>query len=197
MTTELVELRRDAAGSGVIAAPGLAFRVVRAGARTTIYAAVAGTALAALFVAALAVGPSFVPYRAYTIEGGSMTPTLRLGTEVILTRTSAARLEPGDIITFREPRPGGNGPIVTHRIVRIERDHGKRFLVTKGDANGVPDAWRVPATGEGWRYVFKLPYVGYGLAALKLPLVRFAILALAALTIGVSTLRWVWRPPES
>jgi signal peptidase I len=181
----------------VIAAPGLAFRVARLGGRAVIYAAVAAMALAALFVVMLAIGPSFVPYRAYTIEGGSMTPTLPLGTEVVLTRRSAARLRPGDIITFREPRSGGHGPIVTHRIVRIERKHGKRFFVTKGDANGVPDAWRVPATGEGWRYVFKLPYVGYGLAALKLPLVRFAVLALAALTIGASTLRWVWQPSGS
>ena len=41
------------------------------------------------------------------------------------------------------------------------------------------------------------PWVGYFIAALKLPLVRFALLAAAALIVTLSTLRWVWRPSES
>jgi signal peptidase len=161
------------------------------------YSGIAAVALAALFVLALAVGPSFLPYRGYTIASGSMTPTLPIGSEVILAKTSAAQLKVGDVITFRKPVPAGRGEIVTHRIVRIERKAGKRLFVTKGDANGLPDAWRVPATGEGWRYAYKLPYLGYGIAALKLALVRFALLALAALAVAVSTLRWVWRPAQS
>jgi signal peptidase len=158
------------------------------------YLALAVVVAAALGVLALAVGPRFLPYRAYTIETGSMTPTLPVGTEVILTQTSAAKLEVGDIITFTAP---SSGELVTHRIVRIGRVDGKRVFVTKGDANGLPDAWRVPATGEGWRYAYKLPYAGYAIEALKLPLVRFALLALAALATAVSILRWVWRPSES
>jgi signal peptidase I len=197
MATQLVDLRRDTAGSGATAAPGLLFRVARAGVRISIYLGVGAVALAALLLLVLAAGPNVLPYRAYTIESGSMTPTLPIGSEVILAKTSAAQLKVGDVITFREPTRAGNGQIITHRIVRIERRAGKRLFVTKGDANGLPDAWRVPATGEGWRYAFKLPYLGYGIEALKLPLVRFAMLALAALTVAVSTLRWVWRPSES
>jgi signal peptidase len=193
VTTELVEHRRGEAGSSGEAAPGFLFRVARAGARASMYA----VALAALFVLVLAVGPSFLPYRAYTIESGSMTPTLPIGSEVILAKTSAAKLKAGDVITFREPTRAGNGAIVTHRIVRIERKDGKRFFVTKGDANGLPDAWRVPATGEGWRYVYELPWLGYLIAALKLPFLRLALLAAAALTVTYSTLRWVWQPSES
>ena len=161
------------------------------------YAGIVVVALAALLVLALAMGPSFLPYRAYTIESGSMTPTLPVGSEVILARTSAAELKVGEVITFREPTRTGEGAIVTHRLVRVERKDGKRFFVTKGDANGLPDAWRVPATGEGWRYVYKLPWLGYLIAALKLPLLRLALLAAAALTITYSLLRWVWQPSES
>jgi signal peptidase I len=105
-------------------------------------------------------------------------------------------LKPGDVITFREPTRAGNGAIITHRIVRIERKDGKRFFVTKGDANGLADAWRVPATGEGWRYVYRLPWLGYLIAALKLPLIRLAMLAAAALALTLSILRWVWQTPE-
>jgi signal peptidase len=158
------------------------------------YLALAAVVVAALGVVALAIGPRFLPYRAYTIETGSMRPTLPVGTEVILTKAPASTLKVGDIITFRAP---SNGELVTHRIARIERTRGRRFFVTKGDANGVPDAWRVPATGVGWRYATKLDYVGYGIAALKLPLVRFVLLALAALATAASILRWIWRPTES
>ena len=161
------------------------------------YAGIAAVALAALFVVVLAAGPSFLPFRAYTIESGSMTPTLAIGSEVILAKTSAAQLKAGDVITFREPTRAGDGAIVTHRILRIERKEGRRFFVTKGDANGLPDAWRVPATGEGWRYVYKLPWLGYLIAALKLPFLRFALLAAAALTVTYSILRWIWQPSES
>jgi signal peptidase len=196
VTTELVDIRRDGAGSGAIAAPGLLFRVARAGVRTSMYVSIGAVALAALFVLALALGPSFLPYRAYTIESGSMTPTLPIGSEVILAKTSAAQLKPGDVITFREPTRDGTGAIITHRIVRIERKDGKRFFVTKGDANGLADAWRVPATGEGWRYVYRLPWLGYLIAALKLPLIRLAMLATAALALALSILRWVWQTPE-
>ena len=194
MTTQLVDLRRRNTGSGAGAAPGLLVRVARIAARVMTYVALAAIVVAALSVAALAVGPRVLPYQAYTIETGSMTPTLPVGTEVILVKTSASRLKVGDIISFHAPP---NGEIVTHRIVRIERDRGKRVFVTKGDANGLPDAWRVPATGEGWRFAYKLQYLGYGIEALKLPLVRFALLALAALVTAASVLRWVWRPTES
>jgi hypothetical protein len=79
VTTELVERRRGEAGSSAIAAPGFLFRVGRAGARASMYAGIAAVALAALVVLVLAVGPSCLPYRAYTIESGSMTPTLPIG----------------------------------------------------------------------------------------------------------------------
>ena len=193
MTTQLVQLRRRSAGSGSTA-PGLVRRAARVLALTVTYLALAAVVLAALGVVALAIGPRFLPYRAYTIETGSMRPTLPVGAEVVLTKTSAATLEVGDIITFRAP---SSGELVTHRIVRVERAAGRRVFVTKGDANGLPDAWRVPATGEGWRYAYRLRYLGYGIEALKLPLVRFGLLAFAALAIAASILRWVWRPSES
>src|SRR5689334_25202859 len=123
--TEFVGLRRGEAGRGAGAAPGFLFRVARTGARASMYAGIAAVALAALFVVVLAAGPSFLPFRAYTIESGSMTPTLAIGSEVILAKTSAAQLKAGDVITFREPTRAGDGAIVTHRILRIERKDGR------------------------------------------------------------------------
>ena len=156
--------------------------------------AVATLVAATLFVAALTVGPRLLPYRTYAITGGSMEPTLPLGSEVVLRPVRAQQLRVGDIITF--DRPDGRGGLVTHRIVRIERDSGHRFFVTQGDANGVPDDWRVSGAGKGWRYSFGLPYVGFAVEALRLPLTRLVVLALIAGVLGTVALRRVWSVPK-
>jgi hypothetical protein len=60
----------------------------------------------------------------------------------------------------------------------------------------MPDAWRIPATGVGWRRSFSLPWVGYLIVALQLPIARFVIAAVIALTIAKSLLRKIWSPAE-
>jgi signal peptidase len=147
--------------------------------------------LAAALVLVLDVAPRFLPYRAYTVLGGSMAPTIPRGSEVVLRPVRADRLRIGDVITFR--KPGGTGTLVTHRIVRIERSDGRRVFVTKGDANGLPDAWRVPAVGTGWRVAFSVPLLGYLPGALTLPLLRLALFALISLLVASSVLRRIWR----
>jgi signal peptidase len=148
--------------------------------------------VAALLVLGLVVGPRVLPYRAYAIESGSMRPTLPVGSTAVLRPVEASRLHVGDIITFS--RPGAaNGDLVTHRIVRIDRRDGHTMFVTKGDANGVADAWRVPAAGTGWRYSFSIPFTGYLVTLLKAPAVRFGFLACLALACGAGAIRRIWR----
>jgi signal peptidase len=152
----------------------------------------AAVALSAVLVVGLTVGPRLLPYRTYAIESGSMRPTLPVGSTAVLRPVEAARLHVGDIITFS--RPGGaNGDLVTHRIVRIERHDGHAMFVTKGDANGVADAWRVPATGTGWRYAFSIPLAGYAVILLKAPIVRFGFLACLVLACAAGAIRRIWR----
>jgi len=163
-------------------------------ANTASLVAVAALVAATLLVAALTVGPRLLPYRTYAITGGSMEPTLPLGSEAVLRPVRAEHLRVGDIITFE--RPDGGGGLVTHRIVRVEHDGAHRFFVTQGDANAVPDDWRVNAAGQGWRYAFSLPYAGFAVEVLRLPLARLALLALVAAVLATTLLRRVWSAPE-
>jgi signal peptidase I len=205
MPTSPVELSGRHFGSGDTPAPDALpgrdgsrsnplVRIARVTTRAATLAFCAAAAVGALVVVALAVGPRFLPYRAYAIEGGSMEPTLAQGSEVILRPVAAADLSVGDIITFRAPTPDGKGKIVTHRIVRFDGRGPRRTIVTKGDANPVPDAWRIAPKGVGWRRSFSLPWVGYLIEALQLPIVRFAVIGAIVLSAATAALRKIWRP---
>jgi signal peptidase I len=173
------------AGSAETRAPGRLASVVGG-------VAAGAAVLLALFVVALGVGPRLLPYRAYVIESGSMNPTIPVGAVAVLRPVHAAELRVGDIITFTRPDTGRG--LVTHRIVRIEGPAGARVLVTKGDANPVPDAWRVPVQGAGWRYAFQVPYAGYVVAVLNLAVVRLAAFGVVALLLGAAAVRRIWSP---
>lgn len=150
---------------------------------------------AAVLASLLVVGPQVLPYRVYAIESGSMRPTLPVGSLVVLRPVHARGIAVGDIITFH--RPGAAAVLVTHRVVAREQRAGRTFFVTKGDANGAPDAWRVPASGTGWRYAFSVPSLGYPVAALKQPVFRFGLFATFALALGAVGLVRVWRTPTA
>jgi signal peptidase len=192
VTTSHVEIGRTTAGSGALPAPGAVGRATSALRRAAGGCVVVALAAAAAFVLVLCVGPRLLPYRAYAIDSGSMAPTLPVGSEAILRPVQAERLRVGDVITFK--RPDNKRELVTHRIVRIERKGGVRLLVTKGDANALPDAWRVRASGTGWRYAFRIPYAGYLVQGLTLPIARLALLALIGLLLGAAAIRRIWSP---
>ena len=151
------------------------------------------TALAVGTILALTIGPRFLPYQTYVVVSGSMAPTIPVGAIIVLRPARAEQLRVGDIITFQ--RPDRPGELVTHRIVGVEEGPGGRGLVTKGDANAVPDPWPVVASGTGWRYVVALPYLGTLLRALQQPAARLLLLVAPALALGALTLRALWAPP--
>jgi signal peptidase I len=156
-------------------------------------AGVATVVAAALLLVALVLGPRVLPYRTYTILTGSMQPTLPVGSQVVLEPVKSDQLKAGDVIAFR--KPGAKGMIVTHRILRVEHRSTGDVFVTKGDANGAPDPWRVRATGTGWRSVLDVPFVGYGVEVLQRPVFRILLLTLVAAVLGLVSLRRIWTRP--
>ncbi len=153
----------------------------------------ASLAAVALGVFALGVGPRLLPYRAYAIHTGSMAPALPVGSEAILRPVAAIDLRPGDVIAFH--KPSGGAEMVTHRIFRVETVRGERRFVTKGDANDVPDAWRVPAEGAGWRVVASVPYAGYVVQSLRTPIPRLLVIAVVLVWFGGVAIRRIWSRP--
>ena len=152
---------------------------------------VALASLVALALLAVAVGPKVLPYQALVVRSGSMSPTIPTGSIVFYTKKAAAKVKVGDIIVFQ--KPGTSNEKVTHRVYKIGTGATGRYFITKGDANGAPDDWQVPAVGEGWIASFHIPTIGYVLAGLESTLGRLLLLAVPAALLGLITLYEIWR----
>lgn len=154
-------------------------------------ATVFGTVVVIVLLVAT-IGPRLLPYRTFTVLSGSMEPSIPVGSMIFDREVDAADLARGDVVTFHPPSQPEK--LVSHRIVRVEDTKRGTFLVTRGDANGVVDDWRIPATGRGLRYEFHVPYLGYVVGGLLTPVGRLVALTLAALWLGGLALWTIWRP---
>ena len=151
---------------------------------------VAVATVIALGLLSVTIGPRFLPYQALVVRSGSMSPTIPTGSVVFYKKVDADQVKVGDVIVFE--KPGAANQKVTHRVFKISTGPNGRYFTTKGDANGVPDDWRVPAVGTGWVSVFHVPALGYALAALQSTLARLLLLLIPALLLGAITLYEIW-----
>jgi signal peptidase len=102
----------------------------------------------------------------YIINGGSMEPTIPLGSVVAVANVELARIAPGDVVTLKD----GDRPVFTHRVIDVRLDEaGARSFVTQGDANAFVDADPVPAQAILGRVEFHVPVLGFLLAMLSAP----------------------------
>ena len=93
----------------------------------------------------------------FIIIGGSMEPSIPIGSLVMATRTDALTVAVGDVVTIR----ADNGVVYTHRVSRVVDLPEGRFFETKGDANERPDGGLVPARAIVGTAAQYLPYAGY------------------------------------
>jgi signal peptidase len=150
--------------------------------------------LGLLVVAVLAatVGPRLLPYRAYAVLSGSMTPTIPVGSVVVDLPAPAGALAVGDVVTFA--RPDRPSETVTHRVVAVlETASGPAFR-TKGDANGTPDDWTVPESATNWRMRLSLPLAGYLLVYLASPLGQLLAVVVPAFLLAAMALQELRAP---
>jgi signal peptidase len=128
-------------------------------------------------ILALFVVPRVAGYRTFVVVGRSMTGTISRGSLIYSDPVPVATLRVGDVITFAPPQLN---EVVTHRIVAIERaSDGTQRISTRGDAVPNRDPWQfMPTTPDLPRYVFAIPYAGYLVGMLSLPLVRMLAFAL-------------------
>lgn len=140
---------------------------------------------------AITVGPRVLPYQALVVRSGSMSPTIPTGSLVFYRKIEASKVKVGQVIVFNVP--GRSGVRVTHRVHGIGTGPHGRYFVTKGDANGAPDDWRIPAVGTGWVATFHVPEIGYLLYALQSTIARLLLLVIPALALAAITLMEIWR----
>ena len=115
--------------------------------------------LAAVLTPVALVASGALPYRAYVVRTGSMSPTILPASVVIV---EADRYEVGQVITFHRAEDR-----TTHRLVAINDDG---TLTTKGDANDTVDPFTVPAADVIGGVTAFVPRLGYVVVYLQNPL---------------------------
>lgn len=99
-------------------------------------------------------------YQLRPVLSGSMTPGLPIGGVVVTERVPVSALQVRDVIVFH--RPDKPDELVVHRIIALTQESTGTIMQTQGDANYVPDPWRVSLRGStAYRAVFSVPLVGY------------------------------------
>lgn len=130
----------------------------------------------------------------FIVGGGSMEPSIPIGSLVLATRTDATTVALGDVVTVR----ADNGVVFTHRITRVVDLPDGRYFETKGDANPSPDGGLVPAraiVGATEQYV---PYAGYARDFLSsVPGVVTALSVLGALLLTYLLLEMIESPARA
>jgi len=94
-----------------------------------------------------------------------MGPTIPLGAVVVEQPIAPSDIRVGDVVTMAIP----NGPVVTHRVIRLATVDGQPAIETQGDANNAPDPNLRPASIVTGVVRSHLPIAGFLLAFLGIP----------------------------
>lgn len=155
----------------------------------------AGVTVLCLTLAAILLLPAALGYQRYVIVSGSMSGTYDKGSIVFDEEVPVDDLKVGDVITYEPPAGTISEDLVTHRIAWIGVDAAsRRTFRTRGDANPSADPWTFSLDGtEQARVAFSVPYVGYLLAGLSIPLVRMLAIGVPAVLVALLILAGIWR----
>jgi signal peptidase len=107
---------------------------------------------AVIYVAPFLVGGSF----SSVVMGGSMEPTIHVGSIVIVRKVKPEDVRVGDIIAFKT----GESKTI-HRVIEKVVENGSFYFRTKGDANEDPDPWVVKPEDVLGELQLTIPYYGY------------------------------------
>jgi signal peptidase I len=83
--------------------------------------------------------------KSLVVRSGSMSPTIQAGWTVFYKPVNASQVRVGDLVVFKDPQDPAEK--IVHRVYAIDTTATGKSFVTKGDANGAPDPWTLPATG--------------------------------------------------
>ncbi len=136
--------------------------------------------VATLLVVALAAGITLLAPvlggRALVIGGGSMEPSIHLGSLVLVLPAPDADYAVGDVVTVGQ---SGATPY-THRVTRLAEEGGVAYVETKGDANPTADPAIVARSSIVGRVVLAVPLLGVLTTVLGSPLGLAGFLATGA-----------------
>lgn len=102
-------------------------------------------------------GLSIGGYKAFDILTGSMSPTIKPGSLVVVKEINPKDIKKNDVITFKSDITNN---ITTHRVINISKVNGNLEFTTKGDANNSPDPVELDGSNIIGKVMFQIPYVG-------------------------------------
>ncbi len=106
--------------------------------------------------------PRLFDLKFFTVIGGSMEPTIPLGSVVAIRPVAASDIQVADIIMYGGPETSRATPSVIHRVVAVESSaEGKPTFITRGDNNGSEDYLVVYPEDVVGRVWFHIPFLGY------------------------------------
>lgn len=119
------------------------------------------------------------------------------GSVVVVTEAPVSALRAGDVLTFHAPTP--DRPVVTHRVMEVNRVGDVTRVITKGDANNANDPWGEFAIQGStvWRARADIPAVGFALANLRRPAVQLVMTRYLPLLLLGWLLVSVWRRDDA
>lgn len=100
-------------------------------------------------------------FRAYIITTESMKPSINPGDIIVIKEAKEENLNVNDIITVKTETG-----INTHRIIRIEPDSKKRYVI-KGDNNNIEDEGTIEIDQILGKMIFRIPTLGKVAKALQ------------------------------
>lgn len=111
-------------------------------------------------------------YQLFVVQSGSMDPSLKKGSVVLIEPTDrvkkilsplpTATFNKGDIITY-----SSGGYHITHRVVGVEDSGGGFVYETKGDANKTSDVKKVTEGKVLGKTILSVPYLGHAISFAK------------------------------
>jgi signal peptidase I len=121
--------------------------------------------LAILLVALVITHKVFDPFK--VVGSNSMWPQIRDGDAVVLKDIDTKDVKIGDVIVFRNPF--NRDQLIIHRVVKIEKDKGRKTFITKGDNNPEGDIAEVSPGQIVGAVAFNIPRFGSFLEFLSEP----------------------------
>ena len=167
-----------------------ALRALRVARGLLRFAGMTVTGLAIGIALALALPLAF-DARPLVVLSGSMEPALRTGDVSVVRGIAPLDARPGDIVTFRDPDNADR--LITHRVRALHVQGDAVVFRTRGDANNVSERWRVPASGEIGRVMYRIPKLGWVLAYARSKGLFVLLLGAALALLLVLELTAIWR----
>lgn len=103
-------------------------------------------------------GPRFFGIDFFNIYSGSMSPSLPVGSVVMVWPIEVSTIAVGDIVAFKT---GTGSDAVVHRVTEVIDENTLISFRTAGDANKSPDGYLVLPEDIIGKVFFQLPFLGY------------------------------------